>query len=1022
MRRSRQARLALASALAALTFHAAGARAEEKAPPIWEDPAGLSPVPIPHLSTGRATDVAVVGEDDRVCGPPGTQATVNAGQTFVPRTDRIWRMDFATSNAYNGNVDPRPGIVRIYKWQPGGYLATLASRPLFVQHIALSYVKDRLSLYPDLRFGPDERDDVYLIEFSIPGKELTPPRPSRHPYVLDSVRSKTDPYPDGSLLGRSCIVREGPQAEGGIPYWWDLWFQFYGARPSQPSPPPLHPSDPGDRWYEPLKATSGDLRERYWRRVNDYAATVRPSALERSSQGALVHVLRETMLYLACKHDDRCPSFLDEGDLLANIQRLFQRAVEERANCRQPEYGRCYIDFIHLYSPGLAYLLLREDGALDRFSPELRAAIRDLIFKRTLERSFPMRTPGTNNWALSGMATCAMFHSLFPEDTPPEWIDYYRTIWKGFWDVRENETESDGYQQLSLYYILFFSRFAPSTPGALRWYVDIWSDPHFRKLIDRYQQTVTPIGTYPNFGDGSGISLAVPALIWLFEEAGARYRDASYRETARRLLDYNERHARGRGDSFEMGAPTIDGLSMAYLAAGSAKVPEQPADPGSVYTLRRRAARLGDPPPPAPPYTFSASGRPLADIPPSLIATAPGAQNAYYVPDKLILRSGAGPDGLAFVFNLLNGYSHGHPEIGTLSSFTDDGSILMMDTPFASYLYRRHQEDESGPVMRHFRGGLADFSKRGIDVEMSRFTDARHATVAWTSFHDLHGWQVGQERHFLFAKDRFLLVRDGFQAGLTRPGGIEVAIGPIWHAADVHPEHDLRPDASDWYDVYFREPYGNGTRFRNPERHALLYLVGRSGYQTAGYKEGGYLALADATGSLAIHPACRDPKDPLAGVRSANPDCRTTPPFVIYQRWMGTLEKGESRWFDSLLLPHSESSPAAAAARIHELDVGADYTALQIDVEKEKWIVVDNPSRRDVSASRLSGELATEQPHLTNAEFLLLRIKPGDPPYLLVSRADYLHTGVHDKAFIPAATGEFEGDSALGRDGGAAGH
>ena len=145
-----------------------------------------------------------------------------------------------------------------------------------------------------------------------------------------------------------------------------------------------------------------------------------------------------------------------------------------------------------------------------------------------------------------------------------------------------------------------------------------------------------------------------------------------------------------------------------------------------------------------------------------------------------------------------------------------------------------------------------------------------------------------------------------------------MAIGPVWHAADVHPERDTSPDAKDWYDLYFRQPVGNSTRFRNPERHSLLYFVGRSGYATAGYKEGAYLTLADSSrspGSLAIHPACRDPDDPLAPVPVGNPDCRTTPPFVLYQMWTGTLQTGESRWFDSLLLPHSDASPAAVAAR-----------------------------------------------------------------------------------------------------------
>src|SRR5262245_8388650 len=652
---------------------AATANADDKpdgSPPIWEDPDSLQPVPIPWLSTGPANDVTAVGEDDSVCGPPGTEATANVGQTFIPRTDRIWRMDFATLNAYNGNIDPRPGIVRIFKWQPKGYLATVATRPLFAQHVDLTeYNTSRLSLYPDLRFSPEERDDSYFVEFSIPGKESKPARAWRHPYFLDAIRSATDPYPDGFLVGR-CIVPDGARSDGPPGQRWDLWFRFYGAEPRTPAARPLNPSDPDGDWMPPLAPSKGDLREQYWRRVNDYMMWSRPSVLAPNSTGAHAHLLFETMLYLACKNDERCPRWLDPEDLLDGIRRIFQRGVEERAACRNPRYPECYSDFIQLYSPGLAYLLLREAGALDKFSPELRAGIRDLFFKRALELSFPLRINGTNNWALNGMATCLMFHVLFPEQTPREWIDYYRTIWKSFWEVRDTETDSDGYNQISFIYILVFARFAPSAPDASSWYADIWSDPHFRKEVDRFREMVTPIGLFPNYGDGTGVSLTVPALIWLFEEAATHFKDPSYREAAGRLLEFNARRARSRPlsaggfwDSFDSG-PTFQGLAMAYLAAGSAKAPEQPSAPGSVYTLRRRAARRGDPPPPAPAYTFSMSSDAVSDVPASLIATAPGAQSAYYVPDKLILRSGEGPDGLAFVFNLLNGYNHGHPEIG----------------------------------------------------------------------------------------------------------------------------------------------------------------------------------------------------------------------------------------------------------------------------------------------------------------------------------------------------------------------
>jgi hypothetical protein len=90
--------------------------------------------------------------------------------------------------------------------------------------------------------------------------------------------------------------------------------------------------------------------------------------------------------------------------------------------------------------------------------------------------------------------------------------------------------------------------------------------------------------------------------------------------------------------------------------------------------------------------------------------------------------------------------------------------------------------------------------------------------------------------------------------------------------------------------------------------------------------------------------------------------------------------------------------------------VGDDYTALQVEAGGETWIVVDNPSRRSVSAARLSGALATPEPYLTNAEFLMLRFRPGRPTYVVVAQADFIHTGDYTSEFSPPRTGEFEAD------------
>ena len=70
-----------------------------------------------------------------------------------------------------------------------------------------------------------------------------------------------------------------------------------------------------------------------------------------------------------------------------------------------------------------------------------------------------------------------MFHALFPEETPQEWIDYYRTIWKAILDMREN----DRIRGLSGALPLLHPGLRPiasSTPDASDLVTtDVWSDP-----------------------------------------------------------------------------------------------------------------------------------------------------------------------------------------------------------------------------------------------------------------------------------------------------------------------------------------------------------------------------------------------------------------------------------------------------------------------------------------------------------------------------------------------------------------
>ncbi len=261
--------------------------------------------------------------------------------------------------------------------------------------------------------------------------------------------------------------------------------------------------------------------------------------------------------------------------------------------------------------------------------------------------------------------------------------------------------------------------------------------------------------------------------------------------------------------------------------------------------------------------------------------------------------------------------------------------------------------------MRRYWGG--SHGESGDHAEITRLSDSRNATVAWMEWDDLGGWGVRQERRLYLVKNRFLLVRDRF----TFPERMGVAVGPVWHAGDLHPDH-----GENWYDIYYREPISNVYKMRNPERYALLYFVPRPERLVAAFEEASYL------------PPAGCPRNSDSGIVPAK--CRAGPPFVLYQRWVGETLPGASRWFDTLLVPHgAELSPREAAERVRVLTADTQSVALEVKIGDETWTVVDSPSGAPVEA----GDLATD------ARYAILRSAPGRPDYVLSFEATRIERG-----------------------------
>ena len=204
-------------------------------------------------------------------------------------------------------------------------------------------------------------------------------------------------------------------------------------------------------------------------------------------------------------------------------------------------------------------------------------------------------------------------------------------------------------------------------------------------------------------------------------------------------------------------------------------------------------------------------------------------------------------------------------------------------------------------------------------------------------------------------KNRFLLVRDRFRF----PTEMEAAAGPVWHFGDLQ-----RARGANWFDAFYRSPLSNVWKHRNGERYLLTWFTPRRSTQVAGFEEPYFL------------PAEGCPRS--GGATRVKAECRSGPPFVVYQRWKGAADAGESRWFDTLLVPHGpETSAESLASDVRTLHVARGSVALELRIGDETWSVAESPALRPIEVDGLA----------IDARYAIVRTAPDREPYLLAHEA-----------------------------------
>jgi len=352
------------------------------------------------------------------------------------------------------------------------------------------------------------------------------------------------------------------------------------------------------------------------------------------------------------------------------------------------------------------------------------------------------------------------------------------------------------------------------------------------------------------------------------------------------------------------------------------------------------------------------------------------------MPDKLVLRSGHDPGDMHAVFNLVAGQQHGQSEVGALISLVDAGSVLFTSGSFPYWFFGhvRAPQDESLPFVRRHWGGR--YGRPGTGATVTHFADSRGVSVATLEFKDPNGWQIRQQRKIFFVKNRFMLIRDRFEV----PSDMTVSMGPVWHARDLGAEA-----GEHFFDLYNRQPLSNIWRVRNPARHALVYFVPHSDREVDAVEVSAYLPPSRCV---------RDSAD------SVDEDCRGGPTFAAFQRWSGRAKPGESRVFDTLIVPHRpQVAVGTVAAGVRELTKTGDAIALEVLLGDERWLVVDNPKRGRIQVPDLE----------TDARYAVARTAEGVPIYLRTDRASRMRWAEIERSWSVRTSVEVGGESPVRR-------
>ncbi len=549
------------------------------------------------------------------------------------------------------------------------------------------------------------------------------------------------------------------------------------------------------------------------------------------------------------------------------------------------------------------------------------------------------RGPGyrAQNEGLSkGLA--ASWYPDIPE--APDWLRYSNAVYGDWWRYRDLPGNDTGY---------FYAGLGPLMIHAwLQGDDGFFRDPGMQHVWDRLMYEVTPDGAVCPWAASNGWNSSAATRIWMLELLASKTRDGRYRFVAHKLMNYLRYQSQVyQSPGYFKHNDSAPAVAMAALFADDSVRPQEP-ETGSRVLYRNETLTLKHPKAGAERYLG-----PLDPDPDRGHVCHYTVLTDRVMPAKLVLRSGWDPGDLFAIIELYPRIGHMHDSLnpGAILGMTRWGAPLTheLNTKFGAEGCRLSISDPQGTaaMKRNPDDSLRD--PYLMEVDVAEFEERRRATIAKVTFTDYMGFPINYTKEVIFAKNRFLAVREIIEFKEE----FEASVAAVFNTQNIDRV------GKHWANTFFNEArtHSVGTAFRVPGYDLLVFFAPL---------EQARLTIRDRT------------------IREAR--AILVPGQIRYER-QNRGQVGQKWHFTQLYYPHPPN-PVVLPHQVNFAPEGVDYSSpvgtgadqievlvdrddqsilrLKLEDQREEWIVF-NPGGKTVLGDTLS----------TDARYLYLDVVQG---------------------------------------------